>query len=722
MSTRHQSVIHLLAIPLRVIAAVLASSLLFAVGVEHARAATISAAYTAGYRDVTINGYRADGLGMFVLDTGATVERAWCIEADVPHSTSADAYAAVPSKVAAPELDTLVWMLARIDHVDDDTAAAAAALTWYYAGARRSFGPPVWSDGARGFAPITPLEPQPWEALAKLTMAHPIGLRSGGVDLDAAERRVAELHRRATAHRGPWELAAGATPGEFTVRGAGGPITGVDIRITLHTTGSNPMVAELRTGPDGSARIAVPAMPDGGRVTARVEAPGPHREWDGGGATQRMATATTVVLTASTEVAPSPRYIEVRKSSADPTLSPEGAEFELRDGSHRVADRGRTGADGRLTFAAIDPTQHGAPYRIVETTPPTGLVAAEPVTIVDASTDPAAPTVVPIVNQPALVEIVIRKRLSLPGHGPADRSGFAFGIVRTDGLVRRPVTSRDGTTPPIGLPFGEYEICEQQRPEWAAGLVDTGCRSISIGTAELARGTIIEVEYVNAVPTPTIDTTAFDVADGDQVLPASGGTAIDRVRLEGLVPGTSYVLIGELVRADGGSTGVSSQLSIEAASASLEVELRFDVPAMPAGDYVIVEQLLLDTADVTVVAVHDDLADRDQTLTVLAPTTITTTTTDPTTPTTTTVLPTTPTTTTVLPTTTTTTTTVLPTTTATATSLPTTGVSVPATLPRTGVDDTVRNVLRLGDLVFVAGIGLTALAGFAPRRERRGHR
>ena len=677
-----------------------------------ARAATITSSYASGHLDAIVNGYGTDGLGMFELDTGAGSERAWCIEADVSHSRSAGAYSAVDPQLDSPVLDALVWILARMDHVDDDTAAAGAALAWYHAGARRSAGPLVWSDGARGFAPISPLDPVPWDALPPLTITSPVGLRAGGIELDAAERRVAELHRAASARRGPWALVSGAVPGEFVVSGPAGPIDGVDIRVTLQAPGHPDTISDLRTDADGSVRIDLPVLPAGGRVTAQVESPGVHREWDGPGATQRMVTATTAVLTAATELPPAPRHVEIRKSSADPTLSVAGAEFELRDATGRVVDRERTDADGRLRFDPVEPATHPGPYRIVETVPPPGLLIVDPIVVDDASTDPAAPTVVPIVDPPALVGLVVEKRLSIPDSGPGDRSGFEFGLVRrSDGLERRVVTGPDGRTRPVGVTLGEYEICELSRPEWASGTVDPGCRSVAIGVAELSSDATVSVDYVNEVPPPRIETRAADLADGDQQLPPGGGTAVDRVRLDGLVPGTSYLLVGQLLTADGEATGVHGSMTVEASASTAEVELVLDATGLDAGRYVIVDRLEIVSAGSPVVAVHHDLGDEDQMLTVPPPPTTTTTST-----------------TTTSTSTTTTSTTAPPTTLASTTTDPTpdttTDTTTPTrpTLPRTGVDGTVGTVLRIGDLVFVAGIGLAALAGLVPRRQRHQHR
>lgn len=664
-------------------------------------AATVTAAYEAGHRDVTINGYGTDGLGVFALDTGTGVERAWCTEAHVAHTRRTDAYAEVPSTMAAPELDALIWSLSRTPAIDDDTATAAAALVWFYSGARRSIGPTVWSDGSRGFAPISPTTPQPWDTLPRFSMQHPIGLRAGGTDLDAAERRVAELHRWASAHRGPWELTAGASPGTFVVHGPGGPIADAAVRVTLRRPGHDDVVSEVSTGSDGVATVDLPRSDDGATLIARVESPGAHRAWDAPGDVQRLVTATTRALTVETVVPPSPRHVEVRKSSSDPTLSVAGATFELRDAEGTPVGGGRTDDDGRLRFAPIDPVRHPAPYTLVETAAPPGLSPAAPVTIGAVSTDPDRPTIVIVVNHPVLVPVRVRKELSLPGIGPSDRSGFGFSIIRlADGAEHTASTGPDGSTEAVEVAVGEYEICERTVPPWATTLVDGGCRRVAIGADDA--GTVVEVTYVNGVPTPTIDTRAADAVDGDQVVAGDGATAIDRIRLDGLVPGTSYELTGELLTRSGGVTGVTSTMQLVADAPSVDVELRFELPPLPPGGYVIVERLAVGGV---VVATHDALDDRDQQLEV-APA---------------------PTSTTAMPTSTTPSTTTSPSTTSpSATSPSTTTVAsplpepptppTPSTLPRTGADVAAR-ALRLADVTFVAGVGLSVLAALAPRRR-----
>src|SRR3954468_21136044 len=135
---------------------------------------------------------------------------ALCVEADSSHTTIHDAYSLVPNRVTSAELDALIWLLGDGASLDVDTATAAAAVAWFDAGAQRNIGVPVWADGTRAFEGITPSSPEPWNALSKFGLSHPVGLRSGVTDLDAAERRVFELYQQAAALAGPWTLTADA--------------------------------------------------------------------------------------------------------------------------------------------------------------------------------------------------------------------------------------------------------------------------------------------------------------------------------------------------------------------------------------------------------------------------------------------------------------------------------------------------------------------------------
>ncbi len=663
-------------------------------------AATITAAYDQGHPDVVINGYGTRAMGTFELTDGADRHRALCIEADVSHTRAPDAYQPVERHVDSPELDALLWWLERQSTIDDDTGVAAAALAWFYAGAVRRGGLPVWADASQDFAPITPTSPEPWDTLATFGLSHPVGLTSGGVHLDAAERRVAELHRLAVGLAPRWTLTT-TGPGEFRLGNAAGPLAGIAVEITVERPGAEPIRSTATTDDAGRVTADVSNTPDGATVHASVDAPGTHLEWDGA-STQRMATSTSVALTATSAVPPLPRHVDVQKTSDDPTIDVAGAVFELIDANGAVAARAQTDEGGTARFTSIDPASHPEPYSIVERIAPAGLLASpDPIPVGSASTDPTDPTVVVVPNAAATVDVSVRKRLTLDSVGPDDRSGFEFDITRrADGRIVRATTGPDGTSPPVQLTFGTWAVCEVGVPGWAAGLVDGGCIELAVDLGALA-GPAIGIDYVNEVPTPTIDTFARDAVDGDQTVEASDGHAviIDRVELAGLVPGTTYTLVGEVVARSDPDAAVTLPRPVgrefEADAAERVVELRFDVGGLPADPYVIVERLLV--AD-QIVARHDDLTDADQTVTLVAPPPPTTTTTS------TTVLSTTSTSTTAVPTTTTSSTT------------PTATVP-PETLPPTGSSEVAARLLDWADAGFVVGVGLVALGATRPRRR-----
>jgi hypothetical protein len=267
-----------------------------------AEGATITGEYAEGYRDVLVNGYGARGLGTFRLTDGAATSVGLCIESHVRHSNDTDAYAPVPNEVDSDELDVLLWWVGRHSPLDADTAAAAAALAWYYADAQRSSGGPVWANMAAGGSPIAPLEPHPWDGpLPPYSTNFPVGLQAGGVDLEAAEAKVAQLHRGVQGLRGAWRL--GWDGAAFVVTADGRPLAGQSVLVDVQPGHGLPSAETIRTDADGRA---VPRLPDiDGRlvVTARVDSPGVHREWDGADV-QRLATPGVAWLTAEFVLAP----------------------------------------------------------------------------------------------------------------------------------------------------------------------------------------------------------------------------------------------------------------------------------------------------------------------------------------------------------------------------------------------------------------------------------
>ncbi|MFZ4892930.1 VaFE repeat-containing surface-anchored protein [Plantibacter sp. Mn2098] len=119
---------------------------------------------------------------------------------------------------------------------------------------------------------------------------------------------------------------------------------------------------------------------------------------------------------------------------------------------------------------------------------------------------------------------------------------------------------------------------------------------------------------------PSIGTSLVDAADGDRVLPASGGTVIDTVRYQNLTPGVGYTVSGELIRkSNGAGTGIIGSTAFVPTEANGSIEVRFVVPAGYAGQSLVAfERLFVNDQEGggDPVAVHEDITDAAQTVTV----------------------------------------------------------------------------------------------------------
>ena len=118
---------------------------------------------------------------------------------------------------------------------------------------------------------------------------------------------------------------------------------------------------------------------------------------------------------------------------------------------------------------------------------------------------------------------------------------------------------------------------------------------------------------------PAIGTSLVDAADGDRVLSGNGGTVIDTVSYRDLVPGNEYTVSGELMdKADGGATGITGSTTFIPTSANGSIDVTFSVPAEFAGTVLVAFEWLFDGADGVgePIAVHTDLDDAAQTVTV----------------------------------------------------------------------------------------------------------
>jgi hypothetical protein len=171
---------------------------------------------------------------------------------------------------------------------------------------------------------------------------------------------------------------------------------------------------------------------------------------------------------------------------------------------------------------------------------------------------PQSATVHEVAAPPVSGEVAVRKVIDPTDIGAGrDLSGFEFAVTALptvtdgsgDGLDGGDVlrTDASGRTPTIELPVGRYRVAEVGAPPWAAGLADGG--PIEFDVDPDGSDTVLEVVYTNTEPTASITTAARDQADGDQMIDLTQGdaTIVDSIAYHGLVPGTEYIAIGELM-------------------------------------------------------------------------------------------------------------------------------------------------------------------------------
>ncbi|WP_166741749.1 VaFE repeat-containing surface-anchored protein [Cumulibacter soli] len=130
-----------------------------------------------------------------------------------------------------------------------------------------------------------------------------------------------------------------------------------------------------------------------------------------------------------------------------------------------------------------------------------------------------------------------------------------------------------------------------------------------------AQTVTVEAEVVLV---PSIGTSLVDQADGDRVLPAEGGTVVDTVSYEQLLPDTEYTLTGELMdKATGEGTGITGSTTFtSSATGAGSVDVEFTVPVGFAGKSLVAFEYL--TLNGEQVASHEDIDDPAQTVTVEA--------------------------------------------------------------------------------------------------------
>ncbi|MEU4014933.1 VaFE repeat-containing surface-anchored protein [Microbacterium sp. NPDC028030] len=120
---------------------------------------------------------------------------------------------------------------------------------------------------------------------------------------------------------------------------------------------------------------------------------------------------------------------------------------------------------------------------------------------------------------------------------------------------------------------------------------------------------------------PVIGTSLLDAADGDRVLDWKGGTVVDTVAYQNLVPGTEYTLWGELMRkSDGQATGITGSTTFTPTTPDGSVEVDFVVPEGFDGEVLVAFEALFEGTEPSgePLAVHQDIDDAAQTVTVEA--------------------------------------------------------------------------------------------------------
>lgn len=223
------------------------------------------------------------------------------------------------------------------------------------------------------------------------------------------------------------------------------------------------------------------------------------------------------------------------------------------------------------------------------------------------------------------------------GASPLSRIGVVIPAGVAPGGCDLPVTSSvspytGATTLTATGPFaqGDSLTCEAS---FAASATDTVSHAFQANgnAAQPGDGSavknplpvrqVVDVEVLAAPDPgePVIGTSLVDSADGDRVLPWNGGTVIDTVAYENLIPGIEYTVTGELMdKADGSATGITGSVTFTPESANGSVDVTFVVPEGNAGKTFVAFEQLFEGAEAAgePVAVHEDIEDAAQTVVV----------------------------------------------------------------------------------------------------------
>lgn len=205
----------------------------------------------------------------------------------------------------------------------------------------------------------------------------------------------------------------------------------------------------------------------------------------------------------------------------------------------------------------------------------------------------------------------------LDGNGETIIAETTFTPDSPDGSMEVRFTF-DATTLPDGTELVAFETLSHDGVEVAAH-------------ADISdEGQTVMVEN----PKPAIGTTATDGTDGDKTVTADmEAIIVDTVEYANLIPGEEYTLTGALyvkhvdddgnvteealLDADGNPVSAKTTFTPENASGSVEVTFTFDASAIADGTELVAFETLFHNGEV--IAVHADITDKGQTVTVEHP-------------------------------------------------------------------------------------------------------
>ena len=224
----------------------------------------------------------------------------------------------------------------------------------------------------------------------------------------------------------------------------------------------------------------------------------------------------------------------------------------------------------------------------------------------DGSHEAAADGDVTITDEVVYENLVPGREYELVGTLMDRETGEA--MTGADG---RAVTSTTRLTPESGS--GTAEVTFSFDGSALAGRTVVAFETLSLGGREYAAHADLS-DQGQTVTFPSIRTTACDASDGDKVIDAAPGQKVtDTVAYSNLVPGATYRLTGRLVDRDSGKELATAEAEIAPESATGTAEVAFDVDGsgLEGGSLVCTEEL---SRDGKVVAVHADLSDEGQTV------------------------------------------------------------------------------------------------------------